>query len=83
MFNGKANCCLDAAGKAFNPLILASGETAYYLPNQPIYGGNILWWGHDGTYIALSGPQLTKDTLIQLANTIKPLNNANTTVYRN
>lgn len=75
VLNGKANCCLDAAGKAVNPITLANGETAYYLPNEPIYGGNILWWIHDGTYIALSGPQITKDMLVQLANTIKPLIN--------
>jgi hypothetical protein len=37
------------------------------LNNEPQFGGPILWWQQDGTYIAVSGPHLTKDDLVKVA----------------
>ena len=68
VLNGAAGCCLDAdPRKRQNPVQLASGLTAYFIPVEPQYGGNILWWQQEGTYVALSGAELTKDQLLQIA----------------
>ncbi len=69
--NGAAGCCLDADPRKYrNPVQLASGLTAYFLPVERQYGGNILWWQEEGTYVALSGPELSKDQLMQIATTM-------------
>ena len=69
--NGAAGCCLDADSRKYqNPVQLASGLTAYFIPAERQYGGNILWWQEEGTYVALSGPELSKDQLMQIATSM-------------
>jgi hypothetical protein len=53
-----------------HPTKLARGVTAYRLPNEPEFGGPILWWDQKGTYIALSGPKLTFRGLIRIAGSM-------------
>ena len=65
---GPAGCCLDGDGrKAGESVTLANGIAAHYLPGTPESGGPILWWQQEGSYIALSGPQLTQDALVKMA----------------
>jgi hypothetical protein len=68
LINGPAGCCLDAdPRKSGDTLTLANRITAHFLEVEPQYGGPILWWQQEGTYIAISGPQLRKDVLIYIA----------------
>ncbi len=67
VINGPAGCCLDAAGKSGESLALPNHISAHFLQVGPQYGGPILWWQQEGTYIAISGPQLTKDVLVAIA----------------
>ncbi|HEY3363495.1 MAG TPA: hypothetical protein VGK74_00310 [Symbiobacteriaceae bacterium] len=69
--NGPAGCCLDADGRKTGESVpLPGGLTGHYLSIQPEYGGPILWWDQDGTYVALSGPDLHKDDLLKIAATV-------------
>jgi hypothetical protein len=44
--------------------------TAHLLNVQAAFGGPILWWEQDGTYVAVSGPHLTKDDLVKIASSM-------------
>lgn len=69
--NGPAGCCLDSdPGKAVGETLIRNGLTGHFLINQPEFGGPILWWQEGGTYIALSGPDLTKTDLLTVANSM-------------
>lgn len=67
--NGPAGCCLDAdPRKTGETLVLPNGISAHLLEHiEPQYGGSILWWVQEGTYVALAGPQLTRDDLLKIA----------------
>lgn len=70
--NGPVECCLDAdPRKAINPVMLRNGVTAYILPTiEPKYGGPILWWVQENGYVAVSGPNLTQEELVRIANSM-------------
>jgi Tol biopolymer transport system component len=71
VINGPAGCCLDAdPRKSEDTLTLPNHITAHFLQVEPQYGGPILWWQQEGTYIALSGPRLTKDVLTAIATSM-------------
>ncbi|MFZ5824368.1 MAG: hypothetical protein ACOY94_08580 [Bacillota bacterium] len=68
VINGPAGCCLDAdSRKAVGATSIRGDITAYYIINQPEFGGPILWWQEAGSYIALSGPSFAKDDLVKIA----------------
>lgn len=68
VLNGPAGCCLDAVpGKTGQATPIRNGITGHFLINQPEFGGPILWWQETGTYVALSGPHLTKEELVRIA----------------
>lgn len=46
---------------------------AHYLSNQPEFDGLILWWEEAGSYVALLSPNLSKDDLVQLAESMSPI----------
>ncbi len=57
---GPTGCCSDANPNVIGrPVRLANGVMAHPMPNEAQFGGPILWWEQDGTYIAVSGPRLT------------------------
>lgn len=72
VLNGPAGCCLDSdSSKIGRAVKLANGNTAHLLKYiEPQYGGPILWWVQEGTYIALSSSQLSIDNLIQIASSM-------------
>ncbi len=71
VLNGPQGCCLDAGGNVAGETVdLGNGTTAHYLPGVPESGGPILWWDQEGSYIALSGPNLTKDDLLKIAGSM-------------
>jgi hypothetical protein len=71
VLNGRAGCCLDGDGrKGGEPVTIRGGITGHLLGGQPESGGAILWWQEDGAYVALSGPHLTRDDLIAIANSM-------------
>jgi WD40-like Beta Propeller Repeat len=68
VINGPIGCCLDAdPRKSGDSVALPNRISAHFLQVEPHYGGPILWWRQEGTYIAISGPRLTKDVLIAIA----------------
>ncbi len=61
VLNGPAGCCLDAdPRKAGRILTLPDGTPAHLF-------GYILWWHQDGTYLALTAPDLPADELVKIA----------------
>ncbi|HST05631.1 MAG TPA: hypothetical protein VLQ48_12970 [Chloroflexia bacterium] len=73
VINGPAGCCLDAGGLSTGTseaVQLANGTNAHYLPGVPESGGPILWWEQDGSYVALSGPAQTRESLLQIASSM-------------
>lgn len=36
------------------------------------FGGSILWWNEAGAYVAISGPCLTEEDLVRIANLMSP-----------
>jgi len=72
ILNGPSGCCLDAySDKSGETVELANRIAAHYLKDiEPQYGGAILWWDQDRTYVALSSPYLDKATLIRVANSM-------------
>ncbi|HLN62752.1 MAG TPA: sigma-E factor regulatory protein RseB domain-containing protein [Symbiobacteriaceae bacterium] len=71
VLNGPAGCCLDGDGrKAGEPVTIRSGIEGHFIGNTPAAGGPILWWQEGGAYVALSGPHLTRDQLIAIANSM-------------
>jgi len=60
VLEGPMGCCIDANPNLIGrPVQLANGVMAHPMPNEAQFGGPILWWEQDGTYIAVSGPRLT------------------------
>lgn len=71
VLNGPLGCCLDADYRKGGGLVhLPGGIAAHLLLEEPQYGGPILWWDQDGTYIALSGPYLTGADLAKIAESM-------------
>jgi hypothetical protein len=71
VFNGPSGCCLDAdPSKDGEPVPLANALTAHFLTGESEFDGPILWWVQDGTYVELSGPQLTRDDLVNMAASV-------------
>ena len=72
--SGPLGCCIDADP---NKMVaggtpIRDGREARFIPNQPEFGGNILWWQEDGAYVALSGPHLTEEDLFAIAEFLSP-----------
>jgi len=66
--NGAAGCCIDQdARKGQDRIALPGGAIGHFLPNEPRFGGPILWVDEDGTFVAVSGPLLTRDEEIKIA----------------
>ncbi|NLW91328.1 MAG: DUF881 domain-containing protein [Syntrophomonadaceae bacterium] len=56
--------------KTGEAIVLRNNISGHFLKNHPEFGGPILWWEESGTYVALSGPQLTKEDLAEIANSM-------------
>lgn len=74
VYSGPLGCCIDADP---NKMVaggtpIRDGREARFIPNQPEFGGNILWWQEDGAYVALSGPHLTEEDLFAIAEFLSP-----------
>lgn len=67
--NGEAGTELDAdPRKDGEAVTLPDGTPAHFLPLESLtYHGPVLWWHRDTVFIAVSGPNLTKDELIRVA----------------
>lgn len=71
VLNGTVGCCLDSdPRKTGESVKIRDNITAHYLVNQPEFGGPILWWQETGSYVALSGPTMNKDSLVAIANSM-------------
>jgi hypothetical protein len=71
VLNGPAGCCLDAdPRKKGTAVTIRAGIPAHYLQIEPQVGGPILWWNENGAYVALSGPNLIRDDLIRIADSM-------------
>lgn len=78
VLEGPAGCCLDAARPgAVKDIDIRPGVRAQYEAVSPQFGGPILWWVENTdrgpAYIALSSAVLTKDELIRVAASMRPL----------
>lgn len=68
VLSGPAGCCLDSdPRKTGMSVTLPNDVAAHFIALEPRDGGSILWWTNEGAYVSLSGSQLTKDELIQIA----------------
>lgn len=68
VLSGPEGCCLAAdPRKTGEPVALQGGIEAHLLNLQPEFGGLILWWNQEGAYVAVSGPDLTRDDLVRIA----------------
>ena len=66
--NGPAGCCIDQdARKGQDRIVLPGGAVAHFMPNEPQFGGPILWLDEGGTYVAISGPSLTRGEEVKIA----------------
>lgn len=71
--NGPSGSGLDAdARKTGKSTKIRDNITAHFLVNQPGFGGSILWWNEAGAYVAISGPYLTEEDLVKIANSMSP-----------
>lgn len=71
--NGPAGSGLDADPRKKGEAIRLQGDIpGHFLNNEPQFGGPILWWDKAGTYIALSGPDLSKTDLVNIAVSMSP-----------
>lgn len=78
VLQGPAGCCLDGARpNAVRDIEVRPGVRAQYDPVSPQFGGPILWWVENTSrapvYVALNSPVFTKDELIRIAGTMRPL----------
>jgi hypothetical protein len=75
VLNGPSGCCLDSDPRRVGlPVALPNGLAAHYLGQIGAqYGGDILWWEQSGSYVALSGPRLTRDDLVRIAASLSPI----------
>lgn len=65
---GPSGCCLDANGRKDGQwVVLPTGIRAGAGTQN---GGNMLWWDQDGTFVAVSGPVLSKDELLRIAGSM-------------
>lgn len=71
VLNGPAGSGLAADPRKKGETInIRGGISGHCLTNQPEFGGPILWWEEDGSYVALSGPWLSKDDLVKIADSM-------------
>lgn len=79
VLQGPAGCCLDAARpNAQRDIEIRPGVFAQFIPNQPHFGGPILWWTEEtapgsNVYVAVSGPLLDREELVKIARSMRPL----------
>jgi hypothetical protein len=70
VLEGPANCCLDSvrAGQAMNVQITPSVR-GQYIPNEPQFGGPILWWDtpNPPAYLAITSTALDSAALVVFA----------------
>ena len=64
---GPIGCCLDADPRRYGGPTLPNGRAANLLDVGAQYGGLILWWDQEGTYLALSSATLSKGDLLRIA----------------
>lgn len=57
-------------GKTGKTVTIFGSLEAHFLANQPEFGGPILWWITRDAYVALSGPHLTEQDLMRIANSM-------------
>jgi outer membrane lipoprotein-sorting protein len=66
--SGPDGCCLAAdPRKRTGPVALPGGRTGYLLDEPARFGGPILWWEQERSYIALSSPVFGKEDLLRIA----------------
>lgn len=72
--SGPLGCCIDPDARKMvgGGTPIRDGCEARFIPNQPEFGGNILWWQEDGAYVALAGPHLTEEELLAIAESLSP-----------
>ncbi len=68
VLDGAAGCCIDQDARKGQDLVaLPGGLVGHFMPNEPQFGGPILWVHKDGTFVAISGPALTRSEEIRIA----------------
>lgn len=73
VLSGEEGCCLAANPRQAGETVQIAGAIeARLIEMGPEYGGPILWWQQDGTYIAVSGPELTPEDLVEIAESVSP-----------
>ena len=74
VLEGPAGCCLDSVRAGQPRTVPLNGDVrAQLIPNQPQFGGPILWWdAPNGTYIAIMSTSLDNDTMIAFARGFEP-----------
>lgn len=77
LLEGPAGCCLDAdrigttLRKGGELVTLPNGLEAHYLGGiQSEWGGPILWWIQEGTYLAIASPLLSKEEMLRIAGSM-------------
>ena len=78
VLQGPAGCCLDFVRPgAVRNIDIRPGVRAQYIPNEPQFGGPILWWVEDTArgpvYVAINSPVFSEDELIHIAGSMQPL----------
>lgn len=71
---GPAGSGLDSVpGRDGRLVNIRSDVDGHVLDLSPADGGPILWWVEDGTYVVISGPELTEQDLIEVAQHLVPV----------
>lgn len=71
IINSPAGSGLDADPRKNGETIkIRENIVGHFLDNEPQFGGPILWWEEAGSYVALSGPELNKTDLVNIANSM-------------
>jgi hypothetical protein len=78
ILQGPAACCLDfARPNAIRDVEVRPGVMAQFDSIEPQFGGPILWWvdhsSGDAVYVAISSPLGTRDDLVRVARSMRPL----------
>lgn len=74
ILQGPAGCCLDSVRPyARRDIEVRPGVLAELIPLRSQDGGSILWWLEGDAYIAVSGPDLTEEDLVEVARGMRPI----------
>lgn len=74
ILQGPAGCCLDSARpRATSNVDIRDSIRGQLIPVQPDYGGPIVWWVEQGTYVAVSSPRVATTELLRIARSMTPV----------